>query len=82
MAQQGDFVVSRGRRSCLHRVGLCYRQPGRDFTSYVNFGAQLPPPADYDRYCLSCWPAAGAPLGVLDETDNDDESTSVDEVTQ
>ena len=76
-ATLGDFVVTRGhgRKSCLHEVGRCYRQPGRDYGDFVNYGKSLPEPSQYDAYCRSCWPAAGAPLQACDSSDGDFDST-------
>ncbi len=47
----------RGRR-CLHKLGLCYRRPGKHYFHYKPFGAARPEPTEYDDFCRDCWRAS------------------------
>ena len=57
---EGDYVVSVSghfgfRR--LHRIGACWRVPGKDYACYTVYGATIPIEFDFDACCKQCWPA-------------------------
>ena len=53
-ARMGCFVISHGRRRCLHRIGSCWRVPGKDYANFFDYGPDLPARAAYDAICGDC----------------------------
>ena len=82
----GTFVMSvvgRSKRRTLHRVGSCYRRPGRDYKDYVVIGDQRPELKLGERLCGSCFSSrdkAASEAAASEEEDQvvSDESSSTD----
>ena len=54
----GDYVISvsrKARHRCLHRVGSCFRVPGRHYTDFILSGVEMPSDDTYDAICQGCW---------------------------
>ncbi len=71
--------ISNGRRvRRLHRLGLCYRQPGVHYFRYEEHGTTLPNPDQYNDYCKDCWkksaPTDG--VGAADHSDSGEDTSS------
>ncbi len=49
-------LASRGKRRCLHYLGLCHRVPGIDYLNFIIHGEEAPSAEDYDTVCRKCWP--------------------------
>ncbi len=50
------IAISRRRKTrCLHKIGLCYRIPGRHYVSYEEYGGTRPGNDTYDDFCKDCW---------------------------
>ncbi len=52
------YVIAISRRRgtrCLHKVGLCYRVPGRHYQNYEMCGGSRPGAETYDDFCRDCW---------------------------
>ena len=69
----GHYVVTfyKSRRR-LHRVGQCYRIPGKDYHRCVVLGVDVPDPSMWDDYCRHCWKHGllhEAPCGVASGTE-------------
>ena len=75
-------LVGRSKRRTLHRVGSCYRRPGRDYKDYVVIGDQRPELKAGERLCGSCFgakdKAASQPASEEEEVVVSDESSSSD----
>ena len=54
----GVYVVSLGgkqrRRRCLHRVGSCYRVPGKDYLRFDVLSMEVPAVTEFDVMCKDC----------------------------
>ena len=54
----GIFVVSLRRQSkqrrCLHRIGSCYRVPGKDYLQYEVLTSEFPASSKFDVMCKDC----------------------------
>ena len=54
----GKYVVClrrNGSQRILHRVGSCYRLPGRDYSNFEVLGEEHPLPEKYKCMCGDCW---------------------------
>ena len=46
----------------LHYVGACGKTPGRHYLNFVLHGDEVPPAAEYDKSCVSCFGKRGPEL--------------------
>ncbi len=70
-------VVGRGKRRCLHYLGLCHWVPAVDYLTYVMYGSDIPAAEEYDRVCKKCWPH-GAPAEEAPGAETEDEGCVTD----
>ena len=64
---KGMYVVSiLAKQKTLHKVGECYRAPGRHYQNYEVMGYDLPEPKEFHAACKACFASrggAGMPVG-------------------
>ena len=84
----GTFVMSlvgRSKRRTRHRVGSCYRRPGRDYRDYVVIGNERPELKVGERLCGSCFGSRDKAASEAAASEEDqvvsDESSSTDMLT-